>query len=172
MSSWKLYAIGGGVSFLLFYAYTVFLYLRGQGRERLENAVKALLILKENGSVLEIVRRGRGVVLLFCRQDGQMNWAVLRLRIPGGPWSLPFCTELKESLGRNGFEFIATEGHGEWIAEVRIPVADIWAVGSAARGAEAANLALDALGYENDARFILKLKGKKNWRLMSRPGSP
>ena len=170
MSSWKWFAIGGVVIFLLYYADGVWLILRGQGRERLESAVKALLTLTENGGVLEIVRRGRGVVLLFCRHDGQANWAELRLRVPRTDWSLPFGPELKECLARHGYEFVAAEGPAEWIAEVQMPVEDIWAVGSAARGAEAANLALDELGFGKDARFILKLKGKKNWRLMSRPG--
>jgi len=132
-------------------------------------SIRALLNYAENGAVLEIDQLRRGLVLLFCRQDGQANWAELRLRIPLTDYSLPFGTEIKESLAHHGYEIVAREGSADCIAEVRIPVEDIWAVGSASRGAEAANLALDEMGYGKDARFIFKIKGKKNFRIWSRP---
>ncbi len=169
MNGWKLFAVIAGAGLLLLYAYGVWLYLRGKGRERLENAVRALLTLKENGGVLEIALRGQGTVLVFCRQDGRMNWADLRLRIPLTTRSLPLYTELKRAFSHSEYEFRAMEGSTEAIAELRILVEDIWALGSGAKGAEAANLALDVLGFEKDARFIFKLKGKANWRLTNRP---
>jgi hypothetical protein len=61
------------------------------------------------------------------------------------------------------------EGSIEWVAEVRIHVSDIRTAGSARKGAEAANLALDVFGFKRDARFIFQHKGRNNWRrIMSR----
>jgi hypothetical protein len=162
-------AVGVGVGLLLLYGCAVQFYLKGKGREDLESAIKAFLIMAANGGFLEIVRRGRSVILVFYRADGQLNWADLRLRIPFRTWSLPLVTELQQVFSCAGFEFSAIDGSIEWIAEVRIPVDDIWAVGSADRGAEAANLALDALGFGKDERFNFKLQGKKSWRIMNRP---
>ena len=167
-STWTSVAIGVGVGAALLYGYMVWLYVRGKGRERLENGIKALLVMAENGGVLEIVSRGRGVVLVISRHDGQLNSADLRLRIPLTGWSLPLFGELKEIFSRHGFELTAMEGSTEWIGEMRILVDDIWAVGSATRGAEASNLALDAMGFAKDARFVFKYKAKKNWRMLHR----
>jgi len=162
-------AVGVGVGLLLLYGYAVRFYLKGKGREDLESAIKAFLIMAANGGSLEIVRRGRGVILVFLRVDGQLNWADLRLRIPFRTWSLPLSAQLQCLFSGTGYDFSAIDGSLEWIAEVRLPIDDVWAVGSAKRCSEAANLALDALGYGKDERFNFKLQGKKSWRMMNRP---
>jgi hypothetical protein len=167
VSIWTWFTVVGGVIFLAYYGYTVWFYLRGRGREDLENAIKSLLVLGGNGGYVEILCRGRGVILVIERGDGELNGANLRIRIPFRTWSLPFGSELQRVFSRSGYDFSAVEGSIEWIAEVRMPVINIWAVGSAAKAAEAVNLALDVFGYEHDARFNLAIKGKKNWRRMS-----
>ncbi len=165
---WQIAVIGAGVAFLIFYANGVRLYLQGQGREHFESGVKALLTLKENGGRFEIARRGQGVIVYVYREDGQMNWADIRLRVPSREWSSPYSTALTEAFIQGGYEVL--KGSAEWITEVRILVDNIWAVGSAAKGAEAANLALDVLGFAKEDRFNQYIKGKANWRFQDRQG--
>ena len=168
MTSWSWTAIAAGLLFLTFYAYAVRFYLRGRGREDLEKGIKSFLIVGGNGAFMEIAHRSQGIILRLYRGDDELDSADVRLRIPFRIWSLPHSVELQQVFSNRGYEFATTEGSIEWIGEVRIPVANIWSVGSAAKAAEAVNLALDVMGFGPDVRFNFMLKGKKTWRRMGR----
>jgi hypothetical protein len=165
VKDWIPLFIGGAILFLLLYTYAVVSYLRGKGREKLEGAIKALSIIGGNGAVLEIVRRKLGVILVISRTDGGLDWANLALKVPFSKWSLEHARELRANLEQSGFEVSPVSSSIEWIAEVRIHIDNIWAPGSSARGTEAAKIALDALGFGKDERFIFRHRGKNSLRV-------
>lgn len=141
---------------------------RNRGREDFEHGIKSLLILKENGGSLHVQQRGSDMAFDFVRAEGRANDTLLLLRIPRALWSEQHCKELSDAFSSHQFEAQLVGNDSQTLAEVRIPVQDIWEEWCGARGARAAHLLLDTIGVPRDARFDLSLHGNPSRRGLAR----
>ncbi len=142
---------------------------RNQRREDFEHGIKSLLILKENGGSLHVQQRGADLAFDFLRAEGGDDEALLVLRVPRAPWSEEHAKELCDVFESHRIEvrFVQEPG-SEMLAEVRIPVENIWEEWCGAKGARAAHLLLDTLAVPRDARFDLSLHGTPSKRGLTR----
>ena len=169
MNLWLLAWLAVGLGIFLYFAYSVRLYVRGEGQEYTERAAKSLLIMGGAGAVLQIEVIKIGVALELCRLDGTRNGTEIRLRIRRSFWSEDYRTELVQALASNGYELIQEDSPREWTLQARLYVEDIWVVGSAEYCARAVHLALRTMAITKDMRLRFRLTGTKSWRIMNRP---
>lgn len=142
---------------------------RNRTREDFEHGIKSLLILKENGGFLHVQQRGSGLAFDIIRAEGGDNDALLVLRVPRAPWSEEHGKQLCEVFESHQIEArLVKEPGSETLAEVQIPVENIWEEWCGAKGARAAHLLLDAVALPRDARFDLSLHGAPSKRGLAR----
>jgi len=143
---------------------------RSLGREDFGRLLYSLLILREDGGSLHVEHRESDVAFDFFRGRGSTaNGATIVLKIPRAPWSVTRKDELREALVSNLYDVkLIDDPDAQGVAEIEIPVEDIWEKWSGATAARAAHLVLETVGIRRDAKFKLSLRGESSTRWLDR----
>ena len=140
---------------------------RNKSRFDFQHTIRGLLILRENGSYMNIKHSTSGRFLRVYREAGHDPEALLMVRVPSLPEVQAAEETVRATLDRQGLQFTNEAGPLPGLAiPVRIP--DIWAQDAGAAAARVAHLILDSWGLGPDERFHLRLEGQGSWRAMKR----
>ena len=132
---------------------------RNVGRDGLPDLARLVLIQCENGGFKRFDDRNSDVWFSLERLSGTDTSAVLALRIPRIERAVAVADDLRKVYVSNGFEWSDEGGNPSLLARVLIPVDNIWAKASGAKGAHAVRLFLDTLGVSKKARFNIEVGG-------------
>jgi hypothetical protein len=158
------------VSIILLVALRKFLGSQVHGknlrREDFERRVRSLLLLMEDGGILHVKHRGSPVYFDFMRSQGCADAATVTVEVPRTAWSEAHQARMYDVFVSNNFD-ARQDVSSSTLAQVRVPVDDIWVVWSGAKAARAAHLLLDVLGVPKDARFDLALRGARSTRALT-----
>ena len=139
-------------------------FARNLSRERIPDIVRNLLIQSRNGAFRRLDHRESDFWFSIERLDGSDSTAVLALRIPRRDWSVTIVQELQSTFESHGFEWVDEKDNPSLLGKVIIPVQDIWAKSSGAKGGYAARLLMDTVGLPVDARFNMEVGGQHVYR--------
>ena len=139
---------------------------QGYGREDFAHLVRSLLFRMENGGLGRLAHTDSDVWFRFERLSGSGRMAVLSLRIPKAEWSSCTAEEIQRVFTAHGFEYRPEPDSCSLLATVRVPVENIWAGDSGARGSLAARLLLDTIGVTASARFRASEVGRPSRRVL------
>ena len=139
---------------------------RNLSRDDFSHLILGLLISSENGGIIRLDQNGSEIWFSFARASGTDTTAILALRIPRGEWSNTVAEDLRQTYEAHGFEYLEEPDNKSLLAQVLIPVDDIWEKACGARGAHAARLLLDTIGSPRSARFRSSdfRKASRGWK--------
>jgi hypothetical protein len=130
-------------------------FARNLSREDFSRCILDLLITSKNGGIIRFDDNHSGIWFSFSRASGSDTSATLALRIPRIERTESMVDDLRQVYESHGYEFIDEVDNQSLLAQVLIPVHDIWDSACGAKGAHAARLLLDATGIRSNASFRL-----------------
>ena len=136
---------------------------RNRSRFDFQHAIRGLLILRQNGSYMNIKHTTSGRFLRVYREAGEAPEALLIVRVPSVPEVQAAEGIVRATLDSQGLQFT---NEAAPLAGLAIPVRilDIWAQEAGAPAARVAHLILDSWGLGADEKFHLRLEGQGSWR--------
>jgi hypothetical protein len=140
---------------------------RNSSRYDFQNALRGLLILRENGSYMNIKHAASGRFLRVYRESGEAPEALLMVRVPSLPEVQAAEGTVRATLENQGLAFTYEAAPLPGLA-IPVPIPDIWAQEAGASAARVAHLVLDSWGLGPDEKFHLRLEGLGSWRAMKR----
>lgn len=140
-----------------------------QTRFDLEHHVKSLLLVRENGSSLDIRHSASPFWLQVFRESGEDSKAEILISLPREAWSTEHASEVEQVLDSHNRAFASRPDelqHETSLIEIPVHVADIWGEAVGAETAHVARLVLDSFGLGPSELFDVRLEGEPSSRVI------
>jgi hypothetical protein len=144
-------------------------WIRRHTRDDFSRDFRALLVARKVGAILEVFARGHDFRFEVRKIEEANDGAVLMMRIPRAPWSVPLRATLISTLSSAGYAIeLPDQRESSMLLDIRVPVESVWDEWSGASSARAAHLILDAASLPKNVTFDLRMSGAPNWAWVAR----